>query len=1169
MNHELSSHHDEALRGIRTFADVCDYFVDELEWPLDLSQLDDESLEDITFDWDPNELGIPRERLKNLQRLRQMRPLTAGQPWGVFFVEFDGARLPRMQVRRLLQALVQRKRADKSSTRRTWQLDDLLFVVLTGAGDSVELHLLAFVGQTAQSAEFRSLSWRPAQSPKAHLHRLSQDLLPHLRWPDDKNPDLWRTNWWEAFKLPVGQAIKDSTRLVDRMAKTALDLRDQILKELVAERARERRPDNTDEIDEDLYAGGRVTSAPFSRLMGEIRAQLVSDVTRESFADMCAQTLVYGTLSSRVTSPADFGSSPIFSAVPLGNPFLEAFFEQVHDQAVELDLPGSDLPQLSADLRETNVEHILDQFGSTAKGGDPVIHFYEEFLKKYDPKMRADAGAFYTPQPAVEFIVRMVDQVLRSQFGLALGVADTASWGEVAQRKGFEVPEDVDPTKPFVSMLDPATGTGTFLVEWLRRARKSFEESQGSDGWKKHLENHVLESVHAFELMLAPYTIAHLKVALELHHSGAIADNTAIQILLTDTLDHAARQSQFETMSDPVAQEGERAADLKDKERFTVVLGNPPYDREQRSAGNNKKPKGGVVRHGAAGIEPLLKAVIDPMKDAGLGGHLANIYNDYVYFWRWATWQVTELPPGPGVVAFITASSFLDGVSMGGVRDHLRSTFDELWIVDLGGDGRGARKEDNIFDIQTPVAIAIGVRTGPQDGECRVRYLRVAGGRSEKLAQLGHLGLGDISEEIPGNGLDLMTPRGDSDYYSWPEISVLFPWFHSGCKPGRTWPIAENRSLLKRRWQKLISVVPRKRDDLLKPSKWGQRATSRPRPLLSAGNKLKSVEQLDVGNEPEDYVWYGYRSFDRQWIIADHRLIDRARPDLWHVRSSRQVYLTTLTSTKLGRGPVLMATPYVPDLHHFRGSYGAKDVIPLYRDAAANEANVNQDLLATLSEKLGIKISAQDLLAYIYALGATPAFSKRFDEELAEQAGPIHVPITADPVLFRRAETLGRDLLWWHTWGERFAPPSQAHLPEGRATEIKRVTNMPDSFSYDPDNQHLTVGTGVFGPVNQTAWDFEVSGLRVLHSWLRYRENKRGGRTSSPLDKIRPTRWTQTKELLLVLSIIEHTIEVAPQAAELLNEIVTNPLIPASDLPTPTPASRKPPKPRQQESLRR
>ena len=281
-------------------------------------------------------------------------------------------------------------------------------MVITGTRDDVEIHLLAFQGSDPQTAEFRSLAWRPAHAPPRHLQRLNEELLPCLAWPtDDSDIESWRKAWWEAFKLPVGQTIKDSTRLADRMARTARDLRTQISEALGVENG----------------------SGPFSALMEQIRTQLVSDVNADSFADMCAQTLVYGMLSSRVTNPKDFGSSPIFSTVPVANPFLEALFEQVHDEAVSLDLPGSDLPQLVADLRETNVEAILDQIDSTIKGGDPVIHFYEEFLKQYDRKMRADAGAFYTPQPAVEFIARAVDEVLRTRFGLQMGIADATRRG--------------------------------------------------------------------------------------------------------------------------------------------------------------------------------------------------------------------------------------------------------------------------------------------------------------------------------------------------------------------------------------------------------------------------------------------------------------------------------------------------------------------------------------------------------------------------------------------------------------------------------------------------------------------------------------------------------------------------------------------------------------------
>ncbi|MDE0268102.1 MAG: hypothetical protein OXI96_03575 [Acidimicrobiaceae bacterium] len=1134
----------ERMRRIRTFAQLFQYLVDDQGWPLDLDQpdlpyLEDDDLTVVTYDWDPAELGIPTDRLKDLERFQQMRPLTVNQPWGVFFLEFKGTRLRYTPIRRLLRALVTKKRASAGPvSRRTWALSDLLFFVITGKAKDVELHLLAFKGENPQTAEFRSLTWRPAHTSTHHLKRLSEELLPCLEWPEDtSDTESWRGAWWKAFKLPVGQAINDSARLADRMAKTAQDLRDQIHEALESENG----------------------SGPFLDLMQEIRTRLVSDVTSKSFADMCAQTLVYGMLSSRVTNPQDFGSSPIFSTVPLANPFLEALFEQVHDEAVSLDLPGSDLPQLVADLRETNVEAILDQIGSTTKGGDPIIHFYEEFLKKYDREMRTDAGAFYTPQPAVEFIVRAVDEVLRSRFGLRMGIADTESWQEVAERNGFDIPEGIDPRKPFVSMIDPATGTGTFLVEWLRQARKSFLESGTLQEWPRHLRDHLLPSMHAFELMLAPYAIAHLKVALELYHTGA--NEGTMQILLTDTLEHTARQGQLATMSNPVAEEGTRAVKLKEHERFTVVIGNPPYNREHRSVGDTSKRKGGVVRHGTAGIDPLINAITEPMKEAGLGGHLTNVYNDYVYFWCWAVWQTTELPPGPGIVAFITASSYLEGISMGGVRHLLRNAFDELWIVDLGGEGRGAHKEDNIFDIQTPVTIGVGVRTSQKNtGDCVVRYLKVSGTRSEKLTRLAQTDLNDVHEQIPGEHLDHIVPRSTNQYHDWPKITELLPWGHSGCQHQRTWPIAETKPVLDKRWRAFLEEVPRNRRVLLKET--GDRNThSKVKPLLGGPPRLTPLHDLDRDAPHEGIEQYGYRSFDRQWVIADNRLADRPRPALWKIRGPNQVFLTTLIASKFNQGPVLTVTPYVPDRNHF--SNRGANVMPYYRNIHSREPNITQNLLTTLSERLNTEITAEDLLAYVYALGGTSAFTDRFNEELAETAGPIHIPITANPDLFQQAIKLGRDLLWWHTWGERFTPEGQLRLPEGQAKKIRPVEVMPNNSkdrTYDRTSRTLTVGTGTFAPVSEEAWNFEVSGLRVLRSWLGYRMKKRKGIKSSPLDYIRPTRWTQTKELLLVLSILEHTIEVTPKAAELLEKIVSGPLIPAKDLPTPTPAQRKPPK---------
>ena len=867
----------ERLRDIRTWPHLLGYFIDELGWPLgDESLVEDDDLEDITYDWDLTDLGI-RDPNPPIERVRQLRPFTPDQPWGIFFIEMTGRRLLRGKLRQILARLVERKRALRTGDLRSWDLADLLFVVMTGSGDSIDFNLLVFY-KDAGKVEFRYLQWGPGSSYR-HLRRLSDELLPQMVWPDDETDTAaWRSAWRNPFTLRPGEVIASADRLADRMACTARDLRDQIGEALKCE---------DDE-------------GPFSELMRDVREQLVADVDGDRFADMCAQTLVYGLLGSRVSDPDGFGATPVLSVIPLSNPFLSAFFERVYGEAAALDLEGSGLDHLAADLRVTPVEAILDQFGSTVKGGDPVIHFYEVFLKKYDRKIRADAGAFYTPRPVVDFMVRGVDELLRSQFGLRMGIADNATWEQVAERIGFDVPEEVDSDRPFVSMIDPATGTGTYLVNWLHQAKRSFTEASPDESWRAHLGDTVLPSMHAFENMLGPYTIAHLKLALHLHDEGL--DTDAVQILLTDTLDHDPPQLSLDFVDNPVAAEGRVSARLKESERFTVAIGNPPYLREQQEVGYSGKRKGGVVRHGAAGIKPLLKDVIRPMKEVGLGGYVNNLYNLYVYFWRWAVWQTTELPPGPGIVAFITASSYLEGKSMGGLRSFLRDAFDELLIVDLGGEGLGALKEENIFDIMIPVAIAFGIRRSISCSPCTVRYLRIRGNRQEKLQRLSTLSLKEIKTEIPGKGLDLFVPRSDAEYWSWASLTDLFPWYHSGCKLHRTWPVGTTRTVLKERWTKLITVVPRQRKDLLRETD-DRKISTTPGPLLKGTIRLRSIENLDRKEQPEGYEQYGYRSFDRQWVIADHRVMDRSRRVLWRIRSDPQLFFTTLTSTKLGRGP--------------------------------------------------------------------------------------------------------------------------------------------------------------------------------------------------------------------------------------------------------------------------
>jgi len=262
----------------------------------------------------------------------------------------------------------------------------------------------------------------------------------------------------------------------------------------------------------------------------------------------------------------------------------------------------------------------------------------------------------------------------------------------------------------------------------------------------------------------------------------------------------------------------------------------------------------------------------------------------------------------------------------------------------------------------------------------------------------------------------------------------------------------------------------------------------------------------------------------------------------------------------LGNGPAVTAACYVPDRHHFRGSYSGKDIIPLWRDAAATQPNITGGLLNRLSEEYGETVSPEDLFSYAYAVLGSPAYTESFAEELSIP-GP-RLPVTKSNVFFRRGVELGRWLIGLHTYGERFG----GSVPRGKARLQKAIPDTPqgypEDFSYDPAEKTLTVGEGEIRPVAPEVHGYNVSGLEVVKSWLGYRKKNPRGRSSSPLDEIRPERWTSemTRELLELLWVLEATVEREPEFAELLAEITASEFFTPDELPEPTEAERKPPK---------
>jgi hypothetical protein len=331
------------------------------------------------------------------------------------------------------------------------------------------------------------------------------------------------------------------------------------------------------------------------------------------------------------------------------------------------------------------------------------------------------------------------------------------------------------------------------------------------------------------------------------------------------------------------------------------------------------------------------------------------------------------------------------------------------------------------------------------------------------------------------------------------------------------------------------------------------------------GASLPSIQSLKPGVPPPKIAAYTYRSYDRQFAIEDIRFNDRMGEVLWKVHGPEQVYFFTLTTKVLGSGQGICASSHVPDIDVFCGR-GGKDVIPLYRDAVGMEPNITSGLLEALGKAYGAMPSAEDFAAYVYAVLGGQSYTRRFWNEL-ETPGP-RVPLTKNGATFAKAAKLGRRLIWLHTYAERFRGSGCGdEIRPGAAKIIKGVSDdpakYPEDYDYDEDKREIVVGDGRLGPVGAEIWEFEVSGLKIVQSWLGYRMKKRGGKKSSPLDDLRPERWTarMSDELLELLWVLEATLAMEPDLEKVLDEVVASPCFTAAELPLPSLSERKAPGP--------
>lgn len=457
---------------------------------------------------------------------------------------------------------------------------------------------------------------------------------------------------------------------------------------------------------------------------------LIPDLTEKKFADIYAQTIAYGLFAARINDPTPESFSRVEAAtlIPKTNPFLRKMFQDIagYDISKSIQWVVDDLVKI---FGATDMNKVMKHFGEETKRTDPIVHFYEDFLSIYDPEAKKQYGVYYTPLPVVDFIVRAVDGILKKDFNIKDGLADTTKINVSIQQESQltkKIETTIEP-RHRVQVLDPATGTGTFLAEIIRLLKNNISKGM----WPKYVEEHLIPRLHGFELMMAPYTIAHLKLdmLLDWWKDGTKLTNPhkdRLHIYLTNSLEQELLETKH-AFSAMIAKEANEANDVKHNAPVMVVLGNPPYSGESQNKGewitmlmeDYKKEPGGVM----------------PLKER----NYKWVNNDYCKFIRLAQDYVNR--NNEGVLAYINANSFLNGITFRGMRWHLLSCFDKIYIINLHGSSVDNEKcldgsrDENIFDIMQGVCINIFVKTGEQkNGElAEVFYADQYGLRKDKF----------------------------------------------------------------------------------------------------------------------------------------------------------------------------------------------------------------------------------------------------------------------------------------------------------------------------------------------------------------------------------------------------------------------------------------------------
>lgn len=883
-----------------------------------------------------------------------------------------------------------------------------------------------------------------------------------------------------SYSLP---RVFSAESLAVELAKRTRFLRDEVI---------------TEELKEE--AAGRGEIRGFYRAF---QRYLLPELDETQFADLYSQTLVYGMFAARSRSGEDFSRSTAFNHIPPTIGILRDVFRFISlgDLPVQMEVIIDDIADV---LAAADLERILHQFDRAGRGRDPIVHFYETFLSAYDPALREQRGVYYTPEPVVKYIVRSIHEILKEDFKLKDGLAD-----------------------PAVTLLDPSAGTLTFPAEAIRLAVEEHTRKYGTGDKGRFLKEQLLKNYYAFELMMAPYAVGHLKMSFLMDELGCpLEGDERFQLYLTNTLSMEEIYLSDVPGLSSLSEESQDAARVKQKP-ILVILGNPPYS--------------GISANQSDWTERLLKTDMDgaqsyytidgePLKEK----NPKWLQDDYVKFLRFAQWKVQRA--GEGVVGMITNHGYLDNPTFRGMRQSLMKTFNEIHVLNLHGSSLKKEKtpeggkDENVFDIRPGVAVVLLVKQRGREG-CTVKQADLFGTREVKYAWLEDHSLGttefkDTRAASPWyffmqNGVESL-----SEYLHWPRIDHIFPRNSVGIVSGRDdLTMNFNRHDL---WVKIQSF------SRLEPE-MARSAYQLGKDSRDWQISLAQKDLIDSGPDQQRIVPILYRPFDIRYTYYT------GKSRGFHCMPRGEVMRHMLEGENLGlclakrvEGDHDWQHVFISDqmiTHHSVSMKEVNSLFPLYLYPSDPEGgmfsgafsgrtpNLDPQLVVRLATAYGRKPAPEEILYYIYGVFYSNLYREKYAEAL--RIDFPRVPFTGSAEVFAQMSALGKRLAGLHLLkSDELDPPTARYQGSGQDDTIERVV-------YEPENRRVVINSEkYFEGVPPEVWNYQVGGYQVLNKYLK---DRKGRRMDDPVRYVRiVTALAKTieiqKEIDCVYPLVEENL---------------------------------------------